>query len=282
MNLAASTVSSTYRYILNQNGPDITLGNGDQVNWESSNLMTTTGSQNIAGFKTFNGGLQASYVNINNTTAADSCLEIGGNGNVYIDLKKAYSDDYDFRVSTDGTNGFLTSKGSLTLQTNGSVDRIYIGTNGNIGLGETLPSEKLHVNGNIKANKITIGSSDLEVVGSAPTFGARAFVSFNGEKSTAGVNALNTTDRLINASGNISSVNRMKVGNYKINFTKPMASAQYAVVWGGTSHGVYNGSWANSFNVSDKTTTSFTVQFVGDAPKGTHNDQPTVDLVVFC
>jgi len=49
-----------------------------------------------------------------------------------------------------------------SLQTRG----IYVDPNGNVGLGTTSPTEKLHVNGNLKVNNIELGHGDIEEDGS--------------------------------------------------------------------------------------------------------------------
>lgn len=68
MNLGPNTISSTYQFLLNQNGDSITLGNGNSVNWNSAGIVTTTGNQTISGNKTFNNGVfnvetEQSYIN---------------------------------------------------------------------------------------------------------------------------------------------------------------------------------------------------------------------------
>lgn len=54
--------------------------------------------------------------------------------------------------------------------------------------------------------------------GSAPIYGARAWVNFAGSTGT------------INASGNVSGVTRNSTGNYTITFSTAMADANYSVV----------------------------------------------------
>jgi hypothetical protein len=53
MNLGTTTVSATYRYLLNQSGSSITLGDGQAVDWDAGNIVTKTGNQTITGNKTF-------------------------------------------------------------------------------------------------------------------------------------------------------------------------------------------------------------------------------------
>ncbi len=49
--------------------------------------------------------------------------------------------------------------GGLLFRTNGNVNRMVIDQNGNVGIGTTNPSEKMQVNGNVKANSFEYTSS---------------------------------------------------------------------------------------------------------------------------
>jgi hypothetical protein len=69
--------------------------------------------------------------------------------------------------------------------------------------------------GNIAAARIT---SALNASGSAPIYAARAWVNFNGTGTVA-----------IRASGNVTSITDNGTGNYTVNFTTAMPSADYSV-----------------------------------------------------
>jgi hypothetical protein len=56
--------------------------------------------------------------------------------------------------------------------------------------------------------------------GSAPVFGARAWVNFNGDNVPA-----------IRSSGNVSSITDLNIGNYRINLTTAMSDTNYSVVF---------------------------------------------------
>jgi hypothetical protein len=64
MNLSPTPVNTTFRYLLNQSGTNITLGDNTAVNWNSANVVTRTGTQTISGSKTFvNNILSAGFGN---------------------------------------------------------------------------------------------------------------------------------------------------------------------------------------------------------------------------
>ena len=66
--------------------------------------------------------------------------------------------------------------------------------------------------------------------GAAPSYGARAWVNFEGTRDTSGAVSTANTNRLIRASGNVSSVLRNSTGSYTVNFTVAMPDTNYAFV----------------------------------------------------
>jgi hypothetical protein len=66
---------------------------------------------------------------------------------------------------------------------------------------------------------VTAASLDGTQNGSAPIYGVRAWVNFNGTGTVA-----------IRASGNVSSITDNGTGDYTVNFTTAMADANYSVV----------------------------------------------------
>jgi hypothetical protein len=60
MNLGPAAVNLTYRYLLNQSGTNITLGDNSAVNWNGANVVARTGAQTISGIKTFTSNILAS------------------------------------------------------------------------------------------------------------------------------------------------------------------------------------------------------------------------------
>ena len=75
---------------------------------------------------------------------------------------------------------------------------------------------------NITAAKLDGGQS-----GSAPIYGCRAWVNFDGTKDTTGATSTANTNRLIRASGNVTSVLRNGVGDYTVTFTTAMPDGNY-------------------------------------------------------
>jgi len=115
----------------------------------------------------------------------------------------------------------------------------FAGTSDHTGVarfaaGVTM-SSSLDVNGTLKVSgQITHGSAPVAVPsGTAPIFGCRAWVNFDGTRDHTGAVSTANTNRLIRASGNVTSVLRNGTGDYTVNFTTAMPDANYAFV--GTS-----------------------------------------------
>jgi len=71
------------------------------------------------------------------------------------------------------------------------------------------------------------------VAGTAPIYGVRAWVNFDGTKDTTGATSTANTNRLIRASGNVTSVLRNATGDYTLTYTTAMPDADYSI--GGTA-----------------------------------------------
>ena len=133
----------------------------------------------------------------------------------------------------------------LQIFTN-TVERITVTSGGLVGVGTASPTSMLHVAGtaNITSgvtlgstlnvgSTLTVGTATMAVPsGSAPIFGARAWVVFDSNKNAAGTveTTLSATNRYIKQSGNIATVKREGVGLFTITFTTAMPHADYVVI----------------------------------------------------
>lgn len=109
------------------------------------------------------------------------------------------------------------------------------------------------------ANTITAAATSATslttATGSAPSYSARAWVSFNGSGTIA-----------IRASGNVSSITDVGVGSYRINFTTALPDGNY--VFAGNGQGANSGSLGCN-----------TIPFVSNSPASLVN--PTTTSVDF-
>ena len=120
--------------------------------------------------------------------------------------------------------------------------------------GVSLVQPNVVDTGTIQAAAITAAKMSGAQTGSAPIYGCRAWVVFDG--SLAGTNAPT-------AGGNVTSVTRTGTGQYTVNLTTAMPSANYTVVSGGKEA---NTSVLGGYGPQDApTTTSFNVNAVDGA-----------------
>ena len=172
------------------------------------------------------------------TTAPRTALDFGNSKGV-----TATAGQPTLSIYSDGTNSYGIAAGSLGLHisanapgtdgqirffggtTNASpVERARIDGNGNLLVGTTSGSYKVDVSGDVnvtgsyRVNGVATTGLTGGQTGSAPLYGARAWVNFNGTGTVA-----------IRASGNVSSITDNGTGNYTVNFTTAMPDANYAV-----------------------------------------------------
>jgi hypothetical protein len=102
--------------------------------------------------------------------------------------------------------------------------------------------------------------------GSAPYFGVRAWVNFNGTGTVA-----------IRASGNVSSITDNNTGNYTVNFTTAMSDTNYAVVASAAGVG---GSDSIAWVGNAVYTTSSVQIFTGFSSTGNLADASIVNIMV--
>ena len=124
----------------------------------------------------------------------------------------------------------------------------------------------------------------LNASGSAPIFGCRAWVNFDGTRDSTGAFSTANTARLIRASGNVSSVVRNGTGEYTIDFTTAMPDANYAISvssWNNANgqgvsseYGGANGGLPQSRNVSS-------VRVMSCSTAGTFIDVLSYNVAIF-
>ena len=121
---------------------------------------------------------------------------------------------------------------------------------------------------NITAAKLSGGQS-----GSAPVFGARSWVNFDGT-GTVGAN------QTIIGSGNVASVYKNSTGNYTITFTTALPNANYCVVGTSADENAALNTVIALYSGDTKTTTSVQVRCKNPAGD-TFIDSNSLNIVVF-
>jgi hypothetical protein len=123
--------ANNYNLILNPNGGNIGIG-----------TISPTSNLHIAQDKNSETGIR-----IKNTHAGSNSSET-----IYFENEDGLSAGITMRDFTNSSSGAMfmfnnRPAGHIRLNTNGNT-RIYIGNNGDVGIGNTSPSQKLHVSGN--------------------------------------------------------------------------------------------------------------------------------------
>lgn len=109
----------------------------------------------------------------------------------------------------------------ITIDGSGTVTGISAGG---------LPDDCI-VTADIADANITAAKLNGAQTGSAPIYGCRAWVNFDGTRNEADTGAsTNGANVKIRASGNVTSVFKNAVGNYTVNFTTALTDANYSVV----------------------------------------------------
>lgn len=145
----------------------------------------------------------------------------------YLDgVTSAIQTQIDGKAASVHTHGVADITGLGSLATLNTVNTAQI-VDGSVS-STKLASDSVTTAKIVDANVTTAKIADASITpaklngaqsGSAPVYGARAWVTFDGT----------TSPPSISASGNVSSVSRSATGDYTINFTTALPDANYAV-----------------------------------------------------
>ncbi len=150
------------------------------------------------------------------------------------------------------TNNYYLLENTIISSTSGSAIGLLAGQSTATWETGTGTLETLVSPAKLKAGADKSVDSKLNISGTAPIYGIRAWVNFN----ATGSNGANQTLR---ASGNISTVYKNSSGNFTVTFSTAMPDANYAVVYGGgSSTGVSSGN-GTTIDVYDEAAGSFKV-----------------------
>jgi hypothetical protein len=153
------------------------------------------------------------------------------------------------------TKLLLPSGGSVTIAGEDSASNVVV----------TIPAVTatlLNDQSNIEAQTKTA----LNATGSAPVYGCRAWVNFNGTGTVS-----------INASGNVSSITDNGTGDYTVNFTTAMPDANYSI----NATAGFSGGANSSMNFWSNQTTSQTRVWNRNQFGNSADDATKVSVAIF-
>jgi len=203
-------------------------------------------------------------------------------------------------VSVNGSNGtsgqYLKSRGSssnpiwdtvsvslisqvtdtLAVE-NGGTGLTAPGTSGNVLLsnGTSWDSQPINITVTELNNDSTGSFPTDEQIGTAPIFAARAWAHFDGTKDTSNATSTSNTNRLIKASGNVTSILRNSIGNYTLTFRTALPSANYAAI----ATGFLSSGNAAIITTDAYTTSTVTINCVDSS--NAEADFSHVNIVIF-
>lgn len=195
-------------------------------------------------------------------------------------------------IQLNGTTAVTESSGAITLNNvNSATNRSnlglgtaattaatdYIGTSRSITAGSGLSG-----GGDLSANRtLSVSfSADESAVktainasGSANIYACRAWINFNGDASTIGTGRNR---------GNCGAVSDHGTGDYTVNFTNAMPTADYAVSLStnGTNGDAHNSYAAYFYDNSSRSASG--VRIVTTSAGGTHLNNLVITVAIFC
>jgi hypothetical protein len=166
---------------------------------------------------------------------------------------------------------------SLSLENDSSLAQGYIKVNGSTAATLTTSGITGNLTGNVTGNADT-ATKFSTTTGSAPAYACRAWVNFDGTRDTTGAVSSANTNRLIRASGNVTSVLRNGVGDYTVNFTTAMTDANYVLA--GTNSYALNTNGSSSAILAPYIKSTSSIRIRTNAAN-TGQESEMVDIAVF-
>lgn len=246
----------------------------------SANTPNSIVSRNSTGGVAFS-SISGTELLLNNPTG-DTRIEIGGSGNVYMDLKNPNSDDYDLRIQAAGTTPKIFTN-AAPLQIDGTNVNLQSNTNGNVGIGTNSPAVKLDVSQTQAAQTAArVVNTDTSSAASASYIATQGGVSVDltAEQNAQAEVGTSSAHPLIIKSNDVERMRVTSTGNIGVGIVAPLGRFHVA---GSTSDDIVRITQSGAgvpLRVEDETTdtTPFIVDTAGNVGIGTPT--PTVKLQV--
>jgi len=226
--------------------------------------------------------LDATELHINNPVG-DTKIELGGSGNVYMDLKNPNSDDYDLRIQASGTDPrILTDNAKLLID--GTVISMQSITNGDVGIGTATPAYKVDVietqtgQTGIRAyNPDTAGASSAGFIAQQGGVTANFLANANTELNIG----TQTAHPVVFKSSNTDHVYLTSAGNVGIGISLPAAKLNIQDSSAGDVVRITQSGAGVPLRVEDETTdtTPFIIDTAGNVGIGTPTPAVKLDVI---
>jgi hypothetical protein len=187
----------------------------------SANTPNTIVSRDSAGGVAFS-SISGTELLLNNPTG-DTRIEVGGAGNVYMDLKNPNSDDYDLRIQAAGTTPRIFTNAAV-LQIDGTSVNLQSNTNGSVGIGTNTPAVKLDISQSQAAQTaVRVVNTDTTSAASASYIATQGGVSVDltAEQNAQGDIGTSSAHPLVIKSNNVERMRVTSAGDVGIGTSSP-------------------------------------------------------------
>jgi hypothetical protein len=247
---------------------------------------TPTNTPNTVVSRDSTGGVAFSSISgtellLNNPTG-DTRIEVGGAGNVYMDLKNPNSDDYDLRIQAAGTTPRIFTNASI-LQIDGTNVNLQSNTNGSVGIGTNAPAVKLDISQTQAAKTAArVVNTDTSSAASSSYIATQGGVSVDltAEQNAQAEVGTSSTHPLIIKSNDVERMRVTSAGDVGVGITAPLGKFHVANSTASDIVRITQSGAGVPLRVEDETTdtTPFIIDTAGNVGIGTPT--PTAKLQV--